>query len=114
VRGAVAIGDVLPPGAEIALATRDPAYARNELVAKISAISRSRAGSAPAAGLMFTCAGRGARFYGRQDVDAGIVRKHLAAIPMAGMQSAFELAPWRGSTRVHLYTASCAVFHRLS
>jgi hypothetical protein len=30
------------------------------------------------------------------------------------MQSAFELAPWGGVTRAHLYTAVSAIFHRPS
>ncbi len=113
-RGAVAVGDVLPRNARIALAVRDPEAARRDLTARLASVARGLGGSTPAAALVFTCAGRGARFYGRADVDAGILRSRFPALPVAGMQSAFELAPWGAATRVHLYSAACAVFHRPS
>lgn len=113
-RGAVAIGDVLPAGAHIALAVRDPGAARRDLTARLATLARGLGGATPAAALMFSCASRGARFYGRGDVDAGLVRSRFPTLPLAGMQSAFELAPWGDVARVHLYSAVCAVLHRPS
>ncbi len=112
-RGAVAIADVLPEGAEVALGVRDAAAARDDLARRLAAVARAGAGATPAAALMFTCAGRGKGLFGVADVDAKALRGKFAA-PAAGMQSAFELAPWAGVTRAHLYTAVAAVFHRPS
>lgn len=113
-RGAVAVGDVLPRDAQIALAVRDPEAARRDFVTRLAAMSRGLAGGTPAAALLFTCAGRGSRFFRRADVDAGIVRSRFPSLPTAGMQSAFELAPWGDTTRIHLYAAACTLFYRPS
>ena len=112
-RGAVAIADVLPPGAEVAFGVRDAAAARGDLAQRLAAVARASAGATPAAALMFTCAGRGKGLFGVGDVDAKALRAKFNA-PAAGMQSAFELAPWGGATRAHLYTAVSAIFHRPS
>jgi hypothetical protein len=112
-RGAVAIADVLPLGAEVAFGVRDAAAARGDLATRLAAVARASGGATPAAALMFTCAGRGKGLFGVGDVDAKALRSKFAA-PAAGMQSAFELAPWGGVTRAHLYTAVSAIFHRPS
>ncbi len=113
-RGAIAVGDILPRGAQIAFAVRDAGEARSDLHERLGGLSRNLHGGAAAAALVFTCAGRGARFFGRSDADSGALRTRFPAIPFAGMLSGFELAPWGEGARVHLYTAVCAVFHRLS
>lgn len=113
-RNAVAVGDVLPRDAQIALAVRDPDAAKADLSARLATVSRGLGGGTAAAALMFTCAGRGSRFFRRGDVDAGIVRARFPSVPSAGMQSAFELAPWGEASRVHLYAAACTVFYRPS
>lgn len=113
-RGAVAVGDVLPPDAEVAIAVRDPSAARNDLSTRLRTVAREMAGGIPAAALMLTCAGRGASLYGHADVDAGIFRGRFPSVPVAGMHSSFELAPWGDRTRVHLFTAVSAVFFRPS
>ena len=56
----------------------------------------------------------GASLYGHADVDAGIFRGRFPSVPVAGMHSSFELAPWGDRTRVHLFTAVSAVFFRPS
>lgn len=112
-RGAVAIADVLPEGSAVALGVRDPAAARDDLARRLAILARGRAGATPAAALMFTCAGRGKALFGATDVDARTLRAKCPA-PTAGMQSAFELAPWDEITRAHLYTAVSAIFHRPS
>lgn len=113
-RGAVAVGDVLPRDAQIALAVRDPEAARQDLSTRLAAMARGLGGGTAAAALLFTCAGRGARFFRRADVDAGLVRARFPSLPTAGMQSAFELSPWGGPTRIHLYAAACTLFYRPS
>jgi hypothetical protein len=112
-RSAVAIADVLPLGAEVAFGVRDAAAARGDLAARLAAVARASGGATPAAALMFTCAGRGKGLFGVGDVDAKALRSKFAA-PAAGMQSAFELAPWGGVTRAHLYKAVSSIFHRPS
>jgi hypothetical protein len=112
-RAAVAIADLLPAGVHVAFGVRDAGVGRGDLARRLSSMTRSGGGAVPAAALMFTCVARGRALFGAGDVDARTLRAKVA-VPAAGMQSAFELAPWGGVTRAHLYTAVAAIFHRPS
>lgn len=113
-RGAVGVSEAIAPGATVAFAVRDAEAARADFQRRLAELARGLRGAAPAAGVLFTCGGRGIGLYRRRDVDAGMFRARFGDVPVAGMQSAFEIAPWGGRSRLQLFTAVAVVFYRPS
>ncbi|WP_437587611.1 FIST signal transduction protein [Sorangium sp. So ce1000] len=110
-RRGLLIGDDAKPGAHLAFAVRDAAVGRAGLEGIARQVSRSALGSAPRFALYLTCAGRGQGLYGTPDVEARILRQRFADLPIAGMHSSFEIAPWtRGQAKLALYTGVLALF----
>ncbi|WP_437741250.1 FIST C-terminal domain-containing protein [Sorangium sp. So ce1504] len=110
-RRGLLLGDEARPGARLAFAVRDAAAGRSGLEGIARQVSRSALGSAPRFALYLTCAGRGQGLYGTPDVEARILRQRFADLPIAGMHSSFEIAPWaRGQARLALYTGVLALF----
>ncbi|XXY53495.1 FIST C-terminal domain-containing protein [Sorangium sp. So ce269] len=110
-RRGLLLGDDARPGARLAFAVRDAAAARAGLEGIARHISRSALGSAPRFALYLSCAGRGQGLYGAPDVEARILRQRFADLPIAGMHSSFEIAPWApGEARLALYTGVLALF----
>ncbi|WP_437904169.1 FIST C-terminal domain-containing protein [Sorangium sp. So ce327] len=110
-RRGLLLGDEARPGARLAFAVRDAAIGRAGLEGIARQVSRSALGSAPRFALYLTCAGRGQGLYGTPDVEARILRQRFADLPIAGMHSSFEIAPWaRGQARLSLYTGVLALF----
>ena len=64
----------------------------------------------PPAALLFTCNGRGIRFFGEPDHDAAVVDQLLGPLPLAGAFCAGEIGPVGGRTFLHGFTASLALF----
>ncbi|WP_437731947.1 FIST C-terminal domain-containing protein [Sorangium sp. So ce1335] len=110
-RRGLLIGDEARPGVRIAFAVRDAAAARAGLEGIARQVSRSALGSAPRFALYLSCAGRGQGLYGAPDVEARLLRQRFADLPIAGMHSSFEIAPWApGEVRLALYTGVLALF----
>ena len=100
--GAVAVGDEVPVGATVQFQVRDAASADEDL--RELTEGRSAAGA-----LVFTCNGRGARFFGAPDHDATVVSESLEGAAVTGMFCAGELGPVGGRNFLHTYTASLAL-----
>ncbi|WP_438015616.1 FIST C-terminal domain-containing protein [Sorangium sp. So ce315] len=110
-RRGLLLGDEARPGVRIAFAVRDAAAARAGLEGIARQVSRNALGSAPRFALYLSCAGRGQGLYGAPDVEARILRQRFADLPIAGMHSSFEIAPWApGEVRLALYTGVLALF----
>jgi small ligand-binding sensory domain FIST len=101
--GAVAVGDLIDIGTTVQFHIRDAASADEDLRELVSGVPADGA-------LMFTCNGRGARFFGEPDHDAAIVSEALGTRALAGMFCAGELGPVGGHNFLHGYTASLALF----
>jgi small ligand-binding sensory domain FIST len=109
-RRGLVVGDDVRPGLRIALAVRDANAARTELEAAVREVARDSAGGAPRFGLYINCAGRGAALYGQRDVDTRILKARFGDLPLAGMQSSFEIAPHMGRPTFQLYTGVFGLF----
>jgi small ligand-binding sensory domain FIST len=104
--GALVVGDRLDVGQTVQFHVRDAAAADEDLRALVGA-----AGEAPAAAaLMFTCNGRGLRFFGAPDHDAGVIDELIGPLPLAGAFCAGEVGPVGGQNFLHGFTASLALF----
>lgn len=100
--GAMVIGDTVAVGDTVQFHVRDARTAADEL----ASLDAHRA----AAGLLFTCNGRGTHLFDRPDHDAGAVQDVVGPLVLAGMACAGEFGPVGGRNFLHSYTASLALF----
>jgi small ligand-binding sensory domain FIST len=104
--GAVAVGDEVHSGRRVRLHLRDAAASAADLRA---VLRRRPSASAPAGALLFSCAGRGAAFYGESDHDSRVFREIVGETPLGGFFCAGEIGPVGGRTFLHGYTSSFAI-----
>ncbi len=103
----IALSDFVRPGQTIQFMVRDAQAASAELETMLA----EEAARGPASGaLLFSCNGRGERFFGAPHHDLGRVRDGLGDIPVAGFFAAGEIGPVGGEPFMHGYTASLALF----
>lgn len=112
-RGLV-VSDEVREGMFMTFAVRDAQAAKQDLERLSRELHRDIAGAAPLSALYVNCGGRGRSLYGRQNVDTRILRERFGDIPIAGMQSAFEIAPYGDSPSFQLYTGVITLFSALS
>ena len=101
--GAVAIGDRIGVGDTIQFQVRDAVSADADLRLLLDGHSASGA-------LVFTCNGRGARFFAEPHHDAAVVSETLGTSAVGGMFCAGEIGPVGARNFVHGFTASVALF----
>ncbi len=101
--GAVAVGDVVPVGTTVQFHLRDASTAHEDLH---TLLNSRRADAA----LLFTCNGRGTRFFEQRHHDVSVLASHLGSVPVAGFFAAGELGPVGGHNFLHGFTASIALF----
>jgi small ligand-binding sensory domain FIST len=101
--GALVIGEQVRVGQTVQFHVRDAAAADEDLHATLL-------GEQAAAGLVFSCTGRGRHLFGAPDHDAEAVQAHLGPIPLAGAFCAGEIGPVCGRTFLHTSSASVALF----
>ena len=106
--GAVAIGARARTGQTLQYQLRDKITAHADLVelAKINGLK----GCEPFASLVFSCNGRGHRFFGVPDHDASTLAEIFGPVPSAGLFCNGEIGPIGRSSYLHGYTASIALF----
>ncbi len=106
--GAVAIGARARAGQTLQYQLRDKITAHADLVelAKINGLQ----GCKPFASLIFSCNGRGHRFFGVPNHDATTLAEILGAVPSAGFFCNGEIGPIGNASYLHGYTASVALF----
>lgn len=112
-RGLV-VSDEVREGMFMTFGVRDPQAAKDDLERLCRELNRDIAGAAPLSALYVNCGGRGRSLYGRPNVDTRILRERFGDIPIAGMQSAFEIAPYGDSSSFQLYTGVVTLFSALS
>jgi small ligand-binding sensory domain FIST len=109
-RRAIMLSGELTLGSRVAFAVKDASAARSDLELVVRDLARETAGAAPLFGVYFNCASRGADLYGAPDVDVRILRGRFPEVPLIGMHSAFEIAPYLGRPALHLYSGVFAMF----
>lgn len=102
--GAIAVNDMVDLGATLQFHLRDAKSADEDLRQLLA----GRRGQADG-GLLFTCNGRGRRFFGEPDHDAGVLADYLDNPPVVGFFAAGEFGPVGGRNFVHGFTASIAL-----
>lgn len=108
------VSEEVREGMSMTFGVKDAGAARDDLTRVARELGRDIAGAAPRCALYVNCSGRGTGLYGRPDVDTRILRQRFGNIPIAGMQSSFEIAPHGTGTSFQLYTGVLALFRELS
>lgn len=110
VRRGLMVSDEVKPGMRLAFAVRDAKAAREDLQNAVRDLLRDANGAAPRFGIYINCAGRGSSLYGQRDVDLKILKSRLGELPLAGMQSSFEVSEVGGKPALQLYTGVLGLF----
>lgn len=110
VRRGLMVSDEVKPGMRLAFAVRDAKAAREDLQSAVRELLRDANGAAPRFGIYLNCAGRGSSLYGQRDVDLKILKSRLGELPLAGMQSSFEVSEVGGKPSLQLYTGVLGLF----
>ncbi len=125
--GGVAVADIIPPGRTVRLHLRDAHTAEEDLGLLLDAQTLH---GPPAGAILVTCAGRGERFFGKQNLDTVAIQRaflpaesgpeaaksgraidpHRMGIPLAGFFAAGEIGPVGNQSFVHSYTACLGCF----
>lgn len=107
--GAVYVGEHIRVGQTFRLHVRDAESADEDLRLALREAKQQAGDHAIASGLVFSCNGRGRHMFGTPDHDAGAIAAELG-IPHAGMFCNGEIGPIGGTTFLHGFTATMAVF----
>jgi len=106
--GAVAIGARARTGQTLQYQLRDKVTAHNDL---LGLARRNDYGlGAPFASLVFSCNGRGQRFFEVPNHDAAALVEIFGPLPSAGFFCNGEIGPVGNASYLHGYTASIALF----
>lgn len=107
--GALVVGDQVRIGQTVQFQVRDAQSADGELKSLLQSMKPGTTGGTSGA-LLFTCNGRGARFFGEPGHDARAVETALGPVPLAGFFAQGELGPIGGKNHIHGFTACLAIF----
>lgn len=106
-RGALAVADRMAARERVRLHVRDAATALEDLELLLAP---QEFDSQAAGALLFSCNGRGRRFFGAPDRDITTLQAALGGdVPAAGFFCAGEIGPVGGRNFVHGHTASIAI-----
>ena len=105
--GVLAVGGRVEPDQLLQFQLRDRHASAKELG---DLLERQARGPRPEGALLFSCLGRGKRFYGHPDHDSNLLREHLGDVPIGGFFCNGEIGPVHGRTWLHGYTSSFALF----
>jgi small ligand-binding sensory domain FIST len=106
-RPALAVAEPVRAGQTICFTMRDAIGAREDMKAMLDEQAEAREArhdSAPKFGVYFNCAGRGSDLYGQPGLDPELIQRRFGPLPLAGIQSSFEIAPTCGRPRIHMLT----------
>jgi small ligand-binding sensory domain FIST len=107
--GALAITDHIRVGQTVQFHVRDAATADEDLRALLAQDAQTHSPKAAGA-LLFTCNGRGTRFFPEPNHDASVIQSDAGPLPLAGFFAQGELGPVGGQNFIHGFTASVVLF----
>ncbi len=108
--GSVAISDVVKEGQTIQFHVRDQKAASEDFNLLLAKDRLTYPNAALKGALLFTCNGRGRRFFAEPNHDITALQRRAEGIPVAGFFAAGEIGPVGGKNFIHGYTASVALF----
>jgi len=109
--GYLAIADCVQEGQTIQFHIRDAQAAGADLHDVLSKECLAFPSNRPKGALLFSCNGRGQKFFQTPHHDIVAVHQHLSTIPVAGFFAGGEIGPVGGKNYLHGYTASMLLFY---
>ncbi len=107
----LAVAARLRPFQVIRFLLRDARAATQDLVRLLEGHRAAGRGGCDGA-LLFSCLGRGAHLFGEPDHDSRLFRQYVGDVPVGGFFCNGEIGPVGGTTFLHGYTSSFALFRR--
>ena len=108
--GGVAISDVVKEGQTIQFHVRDPKAASEDFKLLLAQDRLTYPQAALKGALLFSCHGRGRRFFAEPNHDIAALQRRTEGVPVAGFFASGEIGPVGGKNFIHGYTASVALF----
>ena len=108
--GALVIGEMLSEGQVVQFHVRDAETARQDLEAVMDRYVEDNDSSGTSGALLFSCLGRGEHLFGRPNHDSDIFLNRISRAPLAGFFCNGEIGQVGGSTFLHGFTSSFAMF----
>ena len=104
--GVLGLAARIQAGAVVQFHVRDAVASATDLDLHLSGHSDI----SPAGALLFSCVGRGQHLYGAPGHDSRLIFKHFGDLPIGGFFCNGEIGPVQGTTYLHSYTSSLALF----
>ncbi len=110
--GSLAVGEMLSLGRSVQFHLRDGTTSADDLrhVLQTSTNIHLPEPKQAKGALLFSCVGRGEHLYGEPHHDSKVFHEILGRMPLGGFFCSGEIGPVHGSTYLHGYTSSFAVF----
>jgi small ligand-binding sensory domain FIST len=108
--GAIAIGADVKPYQPVQFLIRDARTATEDLSRQLEHYREENGGASASGALLFQCLGRGENLFGRPDHDTGLFQLLVGRVPLGGFFCNGEIGPVGGTTFLHGYTSSFAIF----
>lgn len=108
--GVLAVGALAEEGQVVQFHVRDADSSRVDFEELLTQHSRTHAVDLSEGALLFSCLGRGERFFGVPDHDSGMATRYLGGVPIGGFFCAGEIGPVNGQTWLHGYTSVLGIF----
>jgi len=108
--GALAVGERIREGQVVQFHVHDATTASDDLGASLMRYASDHPDAAPAGALLFSGLGRGERLFGMVDHDTDLFQSVVGSMPITGFFCNGEIGPVGGSTFLHGYTSSFALF----
>jgi small ligand-binding sensory domain FIST len=109
VSGALLVGELLRQERTVQFHLRDAETSADDLRSLLKQYNDTST-ERPEGALLFSCLGRGKHLYGVANHDSDCFRDYLGAVPLAGFFCHGEIGPVGGTTFLHGYTSSFALF----
>jgi len=110
--GILAVGALPRLGQSLQFQCRDAAAATEDMAVLLERTRRRLSGQQVYGGCLFTCNGRGRRFFGVPNHDAALTQRHFGPLALTGFFANGELGPVGGRSFLHGYSASLVLFVR--
>ena len=108
--GALAVGALVREGQLVQFHVRDAQTSGEDLQHSLASYLDAAGERTAVGALMFSCTGRGRYLYGKPDHDTDIFRDVVGGLPLGGFFCNGEIGPVAGTTYLHGYTSSFALF----